>query len=187
MSSRKMPLSDTGIALDGDWRGVAQRRGRCGCDRVRAHSRRSPAARAGDDCTASDAIAACYHAGSPGIHIARRTSGRQQHAGLSRSAASGRRAAGTHFLYEAIVGAALPVINVRDLRETGDDSPGRRHFVGTLAYLQRVGWTAAVFRGAVRCDGQGYTEPMLETICPVWMSRATDHPCAKSIEAGWMT
>ena len=73
-----------------------------------------------------------------------------------------RRAAGAHYLYEATVGAGLPVIQtLRDLRETGDEI--RRIegiFSGTLAYLFNVCDGSSRSRRVVReAKARGYTEP----------------------------
>jgi aspartokinase/homoserine dehydrogenase 1 len=73
-----------------------------------------------------------------------------------------RRAAGAHYLYEATVGAGLPVIQtLRDLRETGDEI--RRIegiFSGTLAYLFNTWDGRQPFSEVVRqAKSLGYTEP----------------------------
>jgi aspartokinase/homoserine dehydrogenase 1 len=73
-----------------------------------------------------------------------------------------RRAAGSHYLYEATVGAGLPVMTtLRDLRETGDrirEIEGI--FSGTLAYLFNVFDGTATFSSIVRdAKARGYTEP----------------------------
>jgi len=73
-----------------------------------------------------------------------------------------RRAAGAHYLYEATVGAGLPVIQtLRDLRETGDEI--RRiegMFSGTLAYLFNTWDGSQSFSSVVKHAKQlGYTEP----------------------------
>jgi aspartokinase/homoserine dehydrogenase 1 len=73
-----------------------------------------------------------------------------------------RRGAGTHYLYEATVGAGLPVIQtLRDLRETGDEI--RRiegMFSGTLAYLFNTWDGSQSFSAVVRqAKSLGYTEP----------------------------
>jgi aspartokinase/homoserine dehydrogenase 1 len=73
-----------------------------------------------------------------------------------------RRAAGAHYLYEATVGAGLPVIQtLRDLRETGDEI--RRiegMFSGTLAYLFNTWHGSQPFSQVVRqAKSLGYTEP----------------------------
>ncbi len=74
----------------------------------------------------------------------------------------GRRAARAHFLYEATVGAALPVIQtLRDLRETGDEIRRVEGILsGTLAYLFNV-WDGSAPFSAILCDAidKGYTEP----------------------------
>ena len=73
-----------------------------------------------------------------------------------------RRAAGVHYLYEATVGAGLPIIQtVRDLRETGDDIHSIEGiFSGTLAYLFNVYDGRVPFSEIVRDAKQrGYTEP----------------------------
>ncbi len=73
-----------------------------------------------------------------------------------------RRAAGVHYLYEATVGAGLPIIQtVRDLRETGDDIKRIEGiFSGTLAYLFNVFDGTVPFSSVVKDAKQrGYTEP----------------------------
>jgi aspartokinase/homoserine dehydrogenase 1 len=73
-----------------------------------------------------------------------------------------RRDSGTHYLHEATVGAALPIImTLRDLRETGD---GIRLiegiFSGTLAYLFNVFDGSQPFSAIVReAKSRGFTEP----------------------------
>ena len=79
-----------------------------------------------------------------------------------RSLQEARRAAGTHYLYEATVGAGLPVIQtLRDLRETGDDITRIEGiFSGTLAYLFNVFDGSEAFSSIVRAAKlKGYTEP----------------------------
>ena len=72
------------------------------------------------------------------------------------------RAAGTHYLYEATVGAGLPIIQtLRDLRETGDEITSIEGiFSGTLAYLFNVFDGSETFSSIVRAArAKGYTEP----------------------------
>jgi aspartokinase/homoserine dehydrogenase 1 len=72
------------------------------------------------------------------------------------------RASNTHFLYEATVGAGLPVINtLKDLVETGDDILKISGiFSGTLAYLFNVFDGSRAFSAIVRdANDRGYTEP----------------------------
>ncbi len=72
------------------------------------------------------------------------------------------RTSGAHYLYEATVGAGLPVIQtLRDLRETGDEIESIEGiFSGTLAYLFNVYDGSVAFSDIVRDAKQrGYTEP----------------------------
>ena len=72
------------------------------------------------------------------------------------------RETGTHYLYEATVGAGLPIIQtLRDLRETGDEITSIEGiFSGTLAYLFNVFDGREPFSAIVRAARQkGYTEP----------------------------
>jgi aspartokinase/homoserine dehydrogenase 1 len=116
------------------------------------------------DCTASEAVARNYPAwfGS-GIHIVTPNK-KANSADLSfyRSLHEARRVNATHYLYEATVGAGLPVIHtLRDLRETGDDITSiEGMFSGTLAYLFNVYDGKTPFSDIVKDAKQrGYTEP----------------------------
>ena len=116
------------------------------------------------DCTASDDIARYYPQWlAAGIHVVtpnkRANSAAQSfYEELREAQRSGR----AHYLYEATVGAGLPIIQtLRDLRETGDDI--RRiegMFSGTLSYLFST-WDGSVpFSSIVRdAKANGYTEP----------------------------
>jgi aspartokinase/homoserine dehydrogenase 1 len=72
------------------------------------------------------------------------------------------RTGGSHYLYEATVGAGLPIIQtLRDLRETGDDIRRIEGMLsGTLSYLFSA-WDGRVpFSTIVReAKAKGYTEP----------------------------
>jgi aspartokinase/homoserine dehydrogenase 1 len=73
-----------------------------------------------------------------------------------------RRAGNAHYLYEATVGAGLPVIQtLRDLRDTGDAIQRIEGMLsGTLAYLFNVWDGAEPFSSVVRAaKAKGYTEP----------------------------
>ena len=89
--------------------------------------------------------------------------GEQRRLGRLPAAAHARAQGGAaHYLYEATVGAGLPVIQtLRDLRETGDEI--RRIegiFSGTLAYLFNTWDGAQPFSEVVReAKSMGYTEP----------------------------
>jgi aspartokinase/homoserine dehydrogenase 1 len=73
-----------------------------------------------------------------------------------------RRAGNAHYLYEATVGAGLPVIQtLRDLRDTGDQIHRIEGMLsGTLAYLFNVWDGSEPFSSVVRAaKAKGYTEP----------------------------
>jgi aspartokinase/homoserine dehydrogenase 1 len=73
-----------------------------------------------------------------------------------------RRQGGAHYLYEATVGAGLPIIQtLRDLRDTGDEIQRIEGILsGTLAYLFNVWDGSESFSSIVRAaKAKGYTEP----------------------------
>jgi bifunctional aspartokinase / homoserine dehydrogenase 1 len=116
------------------------------------------------DCTASAEVADRYRDWlTRGIHIV--TPNKKANSGSAsyyRSLQEAKRATGTHYLYEATVGAGLPVIQtLRDLRETGDDiTQIEGIFSGTLAYLFNVFDGKETFSSIVRAaKAKGYTEP----------------------------
>jgi bifunctional aspartokinase / homoserine dehydrogenase 1 len=116
------------------------------------------------DCTASSLIADQYRDWlARGIHIV--TPNKKANSGslpYYRSLQDARRAAGTHYLYEATVGAGLPVIQtLRDLHSTGDDiTQIEGIFSGTLAYLFNLFDGKESFSSIVRAaKAKGYTEP----------------------------
>lgn len=116
------------------------------------------------DCTASAQIAAYYREWlARGIHVV--TPNKKANSGsmiYHRQCQEAARAAGTHYLYEATVGAGLPIIQtLRDLRETGDEVTSIEGiFSGTLAYLFNVFDGRQPFSSIVRTAKQkGYTEP----------------------------
>src|ERR1700689_2996665 len=118
----------------------------------------------GIDCTASALIADQYRDWlSRGIHIV--TPNKKANSGTLpyyRSLQDAKRAAGTHYLYEATVGAGLPIIQtLRDLRGTGDEiTQIEGIFSGTLAYLFNVFDGSESFSSIVRAaKAKGYTEP----------------------------
>jgi aspartokinase/homoserine dehydrogenase 1 len=116
------------------------------------------------DCTASEQIADCY-AGwlERGIHVI--TPNKRAHSGpieRYRELVRLSHATNTHFLFEATVGAGLPVIQtLKDLVETGDDINSITGiFSGTLAYLFNVFDGNTPFSEIVRdARARGYTEP----------------------------
>jgi len=116
------------------------------------------------DCTADAGVASRYAAWfADGIHVV--TPNKKANSAMQadyRRMQETRRAAGAHFLYEATVGAGLPIIaTLRDLRETGD----RIHSVegvlsGTLAYLFNVFDGKRSFSATVaEAHSRGLTEP----------------------------
>jgi aspartokinase/homoserine dehydrogenase 1 len=116
------------------------------------------------DCTASAAVADQYRDWlARGIHIV--TPNKKANSGTLpyyRSLQDAKRDAGTHYLYEATVGAGLPIIQtLRDLRGTGDDIMQIEGiFSGTLAYLFNIFDGSESFSSIVRAaKAKGYTEP----------------------------
>ncbi|HEX3912542.1 MAG TPA: bifunctional aspartate kinase/homoserine dehydrogenase I [Steroidobacteraceae bacterium] len=116
------------------------------------------------DCTASAEVAAQYFDWlARGIHIV--TPNKKANSGTLpyyRSMQDAKRIAGSHYLYEATVGAGLPIIQtLRDLRGTGDDIIQIDGiFSGTLAYLFNVFDGGETFSSIVRvARAKGYTEP----------------------------
>jgi bifunctional aspartokinase / homoserine dehydrogenase 1 len=116
------------------------------------------------DCTASAAIAARYADWlAAGIHIVTPNK-KANSADLAyyRRLHEARRAGAVHYLYEATVGAGLPVVHtLRDLRETGDEITRIDGiFSGTLAYLFNVYDGRASFSQIVQdARARGFTEP----------------------------
>jgi len=116
------------------------------------------------DCTASEEIAREYRDWlASGIHII--TPNKKANSGsweAYRSLHEARRSSRAHYLYEATVGAGLPVIQtLRDLRETGDEIRSIEGiFSGTLAYLFNLYDGRRAFSEIVReAKQRGYTEP----------------------------
>jgi bifunctional aspartokinase / homoserine dehydrogenase 1 len=116
------------------------------------------------DCSASPQVAQRYADWlAAGIHVVtpNKKANSAEYGYYERLLAS-RRNGNAHYLYEATVGAGLPIIQtLRDLRETGDEI--RRIegiFSGTLAYLFNTWDGAQPFSGVVAAaKSMGYTEP----------------------------
>jgi aspartokinase/homoserine dehydrogenase 1 len=116
------------------------------------------------DCTSSADVAGQYAEWlGRGIHLV--TPNKKANSGAMayyHAIHEAKRAAGTHYLYEATVGAGLPVIQtLRDLRETGDEVREIEGiFSGTLAYLFNVYDGKTSFSSIVlQAKSKGYTEP----------------------------
>jgi aspartokinase/homoserine dehydrogenase 1 len=116
------------------------------------------------DCTADDSVAKHYASWlEAGIHVV--TPNKKANSGplaYYESLKDARKRGGSSYLYEATVGAGLPVIStLRDLRETGDKiSSVEGIFSGTLAYLFNVYDGKTPFSDIVKdAKAKGYTEP----------------------------
>jgi aspartokinase/homoserine dehydrogenase 1 len=165
MGSRRMLLVDGGIDLS-RWRELLERDGQPADLAAFAkfvHAQFLPHAVI-VDCTASNDVAAAYQGWlASGIHIV--TPNKKANTGSLasyRALREARKAAGTHYLYEATVGAGLPVIQtVRDLRETGDEITSIEGILsGTLAWLFNVYNGEEPFSTVVSAArARGYTEP----------------------------
>ena len=160
-----MVLAETGIALE-RWRQDYEERGvPADLDRFIEHVRVDYLPHSVViDCTASAAVAARYAAWlGAGTHIVTPNK-KANSADLAyyRAMHEARRAGGAHYLYEATVGAGLPVVHtLRDLRETGDEITSVEGiFSGPLAYLFNIYDGRKAFSDIVRDARQrGYTEP----------------------------
>lgn len=116
------------------------------------------------DCTASEDVARQYPRWlAAGIHVV--TPNKRAGSGpmsLVTRVHEARREGGAHYLYEATVGAGLPVIQtLRDLCETGDEVRRVEGILsGTLSYLFNV-WDGGQPFSSVLLDArhQGFTEP----------------------------
>ena len=164
MSSRSMVLSDAPMPFDG-WRNGHDRGDVPDMRRFEEHVNAAHLPHAVIlDCSASDDVAEQYPRWlAAGIHVV--TPNKRANSGpLARFDAvqAARRAAGSHYLYEATVGAGLPIIQtLRDLRETGDEIRRIEGILsGTLAYLFNVWDGSRPFSAVVRdAKANGYTEP----------------------------
>ena len=116
------------------------------------------------DCSASAQVAEHYADWlAAGIHVV--TPNKKANSadyGYYERLRAARQGGGAHYLYEATVGAGLPVIQtLRDLRETGDEILRIEGiFSGTLAYLFNTWDGSQPFSSVVRAaKAMGYTEP----------------------------
>jgi len=164
-TSKRMLLAEDEIAL-ADWRDRLARDGLpLDLDRFAAHVGAAHLPhRVMIDCTADAGVASRYADWfAAGLNVVTPNK-KANSAPLAdfRAMQQARRLAGVHYLYEATVGAGLPIINtLRDLRETGDRVHGIEGvFSGTLAYLFNVFDGVAPF-SAIVADARrrGFTEP----------------------------
>jgi aspartokinase/homoserine dehydrogenase 1 len=165
VASRKMLLSDAGLALD-SWKEQFETRSvATDFDRFLEHVRVDYLPHTVIiDCTASADIAKRYPDWlAAGIHVI--TPNKKANSAdlpFYRRLREARRTGSAHYLYETTVGAGLPVVQtLRDLRETGDEIRSVEGiFSGTLAYLFNTYDGRTSFSDIVRDARQrGYTEP----------------------------
>jgi aspartokinase/homoserine dehydrogenase 1 len=165
MSSKSMKLASPSIALEGWREAFTQDAEPADFERLLAHLKVDYLPHTVIiDCSSSAVVAARYHDWlAAGVHVI--TPNKKANSGeltYYRSLQAARRASGAHYLYEATVGAGLPVIQtLRDLRETGDEITSIEGiFSGTLAYLFNMYDASTPFSAIVRDAKQrGYTEP----------------------------
>jgi len=165
LGSQRMALAETGLPLE-HWRQEYEGRGvPADLERFIEHVHVDYLPHSVlIDCTASAAVAGRYAEWlGAGMHIVTPNK-KANSADLSYYCAmqEARRAGGAHYLYEATVGAGLPVVHtLRDLRETGDEITSVEGiFSGTLAYLFNIYDGKTAFSDIVRDARQrGYTEP----------------------------
>jgi bifunctional aspartokinase / homoserine dehydrogenase 1 len=165
MSSKKMLLAEQGIPIEG-WKAALE------ASKTPADIKKFAEHLHVDhlphtviiDCTADESVAKHYAEWlAAGIHVV--TPNKKANSGplgYYESLKDARRVGSSSYLYEATVGAGLPVIStLRDLRETGDKiSSVEGIFSGTLAYLFNVYDGKTPFSQIVRdAKAKGYTEP----------------------------
>jgi bifunctional aspartokinase / homoserine dehydrogenase 1 len=164
LTSKKMVLADTAVPMP-EWRQSLDHGGATDLQQFVRHVDAGHLPHAVIvDCTASAEIARHYPAWlAAGIHVV--TPNKQAGSAdlaFYRTLADARRVGGSHYLYEATVGAGLPIIQtLRDLRETGDRIQRIEGILsGTLSYLFNVWDGEKPFSALVReAKAQGYTEP----------------------------
>jgi aspartokinase/homoserine dehydrogenase 1 len=165
MTSKRMLLAEQGIAVDG-WK-AALDASKTPADIAKfvehLHVDHLPHTVI-IDCTADEGVAKHYADWlRAGIHVV--TPNKKANSGpleYYESLKDARRVGSSSYLYEATVGAGLPVIStLRDLRETGDKiSSVEGIFSGTLAYLFNVYDGKTPFSDIVKdAKAKGYTEP----------------------------
>jgi aspartokinase/homoserine dehydrogenase 1 len=162
--SKRMVLADKEIDL-ANWRAALESAEPTDMDRFTQHVAAGHLPhRVIIDCTADNGVGLRYAdwLGS-GIHVV--TPNKKANSGplkYYRELREAGRRSGAHFLYEANVGAGLPVVmTLRDLRETGDEIHAVEGiFSGTLAYLFNIFDGSVPFSQIVReAKAKGYTEP----------------------------
>jgi bifunctional aspartokinase / homoserine dehydrogenase 1 len=163
-TSRQMLLGDPHIPLI-DWRAKLDAAAPTDLHRFEQHVHADHLPHAVlIDCSASAEVAEHYPRWlARGIHVV--TPNKKANSGgwdLYTRVQEARRVGGSHYLYEATVGAGLPIIQtLRDLRETGDQIRRIEGILsGTLSYLFNVWDGRQPFSTLVRdAKASGYTEP----------------------------
>jgi bifunctional aspartokinase / homoserine dehydrogenase 1 len=165
LGTKRMLLADSGVPLN-EWRAKYEQSTTPGdLDTFVSHVRVEHLPHTVlIDCTASPEVAKRYPQWlASGIHvITPNKKANSADLAFYRSLREARRTGGSHFLYEANVGAGLPIIGtLRDLRDTGDEITSIEGiFSGTLAYLFNVYDGKTSFSDIVKDARQrGYTEP----------------------------
>lgn len=164
MTSRRMVLADPACRLEA-WRASLSGGGEADLRRFEDHVHADYLPHSVIvDCSASFEVARNYPRWlAAGIHVVTPNK-KANSADLTfyNSLKQALREGGSHYLYEATVGAGLPIIlTLRDLRETGDEIRRIEGMLsGTLSYLFSA-WDGRVpFSSIVReAKASGYTEP----------------------------
>lgn len=165
MTSKRMLLAEQGISIDGWRKALDASNTVADIDKFVEHLHVDHLPHTVIiDCTADESVARHYADWlRAGIHVV--TPNKKANSGplsFYDSLKEARRLGGSSYLYEATVGAGLPVIQtLRDLRETGDKiSSVEGIFSGTLAYLFNVYDGKTPFSQIVKdAKAKGYTEP----------------------------
>jgi aspartokinase/homoserine dehydrogenase 1 len=163
-TSRQMLLGDPRLSLTG-WRALLSTAPPTDLRRFEEHVHAEHLPHAVlVDCSASAEVAEHYPRWlATGIHVV--TPNKKANSAewaLYARVQEARRLGGSHYLYEATVGAGLPIIQtLRDLRETGDQIRRIEGILsGTLSYLFNVWDGRQPFSAIVRdAKASGYTEP----------------------------
>ncbi len=167
LKSKRMHLINGELPL-GDWRGAVGKLGEGDAASLKKFAEHIHASHLPHavivDCSASAEVASHYAEWlAAGIHVVtpNKKANSDDYA-YFQSLHAARRQGGTHYLYEATVGAGLPVIQtLHDLRETGDEIQRIEGILsGTLAYLFNVYDGSRPFSDVVlEAKAKGYTEP----------------------------
>jgi bifunctional aspartokinase / homoserine dehydrogenase 1 len=164
LTSRRMLLADASIPF-GDWRTALAAGPAADICMFEQHVHADHLPHAVIvDCSASTQVAEQYPRWlAAGIHVVtpNKKANSAEFAFYERLRET-RRLGGSHYLYEATVGAGLPIIQtLRDLRETGDEIRRVEGILsGTLSYLFNVWDGREPFSSIVRdAKASGYTEP----------------------------